>query len=221
MSISKQIKIKKKSKKEKGISLVGAIIAITIVAISVTAGLKFMSNAIEKTTVTRHRVIASFLAEEGLELVRNMVNTPKLKNSNAGFEALKELIGEDKNLYYENFSSRQTDKNALKNELKTYNIKSTLCNKPLNNEKGFTQCSISTQAYESGTITKDFFLRKIAIKTGNHDYDGDGTHDCPGGVYIESIVYWDEIWDTSTNLSDPDNPTQPYSTSASACIYDT
>jgi len=203
----KIIKIKLTKKKQTGLSIIGALIAIAIIATSLTAGLTFMINAMKHSTTIRHKVIASFLAEEGIELAKNIFLNAKYKNE-AGYGKLqfladnKDATGNPLNEYAFGYRSlkntTQIGINHLTNQhLFKDGIQSGLCNissDPVNfpDKKSFQSCPVA-----SNFSNKDFFLRKIKF------INDPAASYCSAGIAIEVTVYWKEDWESQPNLSDP------------------
>ena len=55
----------------KGFTLLETIIAVAILATGIVASLTLVSKSIRSVSVSQNRLVASYLAQEGLELVRN------------------------------------------------------------------------------------------------------------------------------------------------------
>lgn len=66
---------KNKIHKQRGLSLLETIIAISIFSISVLAILVILGSGISNINSAKRKVVASFLAEEGVEVIRNIRDT--------------------------------------------------------------------------------------------------------------------------------------------------
>ncbi|MDQ3244760.1 MAG: prepilin-type N-terminal cleavage/methylation domain-containing protein [bacterium] len=64
-----------KSKYKQGLSLIETIVAISIFALSILGILVILGGGIANTNYAKNKVIASFLAEEGIETIRNIRDT--------------------------------------------------------------------------------------------------------------------------------------------------
>jgi hypothetical protein len=76
MSDRQKIKIKiHKNNSSQGVSIIGVLIATIIIALSLTAGLATLGHLTKMSSIARHEITASFLAEEGIELMKNIRDT--------------------------------------------------------------------------------------------------------------------------------------------------
>lgn len=66
----------------KGFTLLETIIAVALLAISIVASVALISKSIQSRTVSQNRLMASYLAQEGIELVIN-IRDNNWKNGNA------------------------------------------------------------------------------------------------------------------------------------------
>ncbi len=64
--------LRARSLKKRGFTLVETLVAITIVVVGVTAPLAVSSRNIQASLYARNQLIGTFLAQEGIELVRNI-----------------------------------------------------------------------------------------------------------------------------------------------------
>ncbi len=86
---------KKNSTLEAGFTLVEALIAISIFITSILALLSILGNGIANTNYAKQKIVASYLAGEGVERVRNMRDTLVLFHSGgaeAGWGEFKGLV---------------------------------------------------------------------------------------------------------------------------------
>ncbi len=67
-----KIREKKLKKKKRGFSMLEAVISVFVVAIGLTATMSLVSNGLKHSLDSRDQVIAAQLAQEGIELVRNI-----------------------------------------------------------------------------------------------------------------------------------------------------
>ncbi len=65
----------KPNNQNRGFTLLESLIAITIFTVSILALLSVLSRGIASTTFSKNKIIASYLAEEGIEYVRNSRDT--------------------------------------------------------------------------------------------------------------------------------------------------
>jgi hypothetical protein len=227
-----QIRLNKNKQKTEGLSIIGALIAIAIIATSLTAGLTFMINALKHATTVRHQVIASFLAEEGLELAKNIFLNAKYKNQ-AGYGKLTTLAinedaatGDPLNEYGFGYNSLGNTNNGINHLLNDHLFKdgthSGLCNvssDPVNSpdKKSFQSCPIA-----GNFSKKNFFLRKIKfVKDGIPDPNNPGETYCHAGIAIEVIVYWKEDWESQpvTITTNPADLDQMNKVKTKTCVY--
>jgi len=66
------IKIKQKNKTNSGFSLVETLVAISIFSLSILGLMSVLASGISDTNYAKSRAIASYLAQEGIEYVRNI-----------------------------------------------------------------------------------------------------------------------------------------------------
>jgi|WetSurMetagenome_2_1015567.scaffolds.fasta_scaffold188251_2 prepilin-type N-terminal cleavage/methylation domain-containing protein len=67
---------------KKGFTLIELMGAIVVISIGVAAALRVMPSIISDTTVNVSRVTAAFLAQEGIEIIRNIKDTNWLQINN-------------------------------------------------------------------------------------------------------------------------------------------
>lgn len=79
--------IKNNNFRENGFTLVETLIAIGIFSISVVALMGALSSGISNTGYAKQKLIASYLAQEGIERVRNIRDTYSLDSTNGGWPA--------------------------------------------------------------------------------------------------------------------------------------
>lgn len=78
-----------------GFTLVETLLAISIFSISIVVMMSVLSGGVADTNYTEQKIIANYLAQEGVEYVRNLRDTLMLYNINgpaAGWGALKNKL---------------------------------------------------------------------------------------------------------------------------------
>ncbi len=76
-----------KPKTNAGFTLVEAIVAMGVISVGFVGSLVLLSKSASQAGVLKDRVIAAHLAEEGVELVRNIRDTNWLNPSNPGWRS--------------------------------------------------------------------------------------------------------------------------------------
>ena len=77
----KKIKEKIIDKKDRGFTLIESLVAITILLVSVTAPLTLAQEGIVASRLSQSQIVAYYLAQEGVELVKNIRDQNRLQNS--------------------------------------------------------------------------------------------------------------------------------------------
>lgn len=85
--------IKRNRKTDKAFTLVELLIAISIMSISILAAFTAISNNLRGSNFAEDQMIAYYLADEGIEYVRNIRDQNSLKNIQAGSNAIPWLDG--------------------------------------------------------------------------------------------------------------------------------
>ena len=70
----------KKKNKEKGFTLVEALIAIAILMISVAAPLSLAAKGIQAANLAKQQIVAFYLAQDAYEFIKNKTDTNKINN---------------------------------------------------------------------------------------------------------------------------------------------
>jgi len=73
----------------KGFTLIETLVAVSIFSVSILGLMSVLSSGISNTTYAKQKIIASYLAQEGIEYIRNMRDTYVLYGANgqAGWNA--------------------------------------------------------------------------------------------------------------------------------------
>lgn len=74
----KKYKIKKFRRINKGFTLVETLVAISIFTVSLLGIMSVLASGISNTSYAKQKMVASYLAQEGIEYVRNMRDTAVL-----------------------------------------------------------------------------------------------------------------------------------------------
>jgi len=75
-----------------GFTLVETLVAISIFSISILSILSVLSQGISNTTYAKEKIIASYLAQEGIEYMRNMRDDYVLYTGNSGWATFKSKL---------------------------------------------------------------------------------------------------------------------------------
>ena len=67
--------MKKNFKNKRGFTLLEVLIAVSVLVIGTVAAFSTITSTIRSTTFAKDKLIASFLAQEGIEIVKNIRNT--------------------------------------------------------------------------------------------------------------------------------------------------
>lgn len=88
------MKLLKTNQLNSGFTLLESLIAIAIFTTSILALLSILANGISSTTYAKRKIVASYLAEEGVERVRNIRDNQVLfdPGGQAGWDAFKGLV---------------------------------------------------------------------------------------------------------------------------------
>jgi Tfp pilus assembly protein PilV len=74
---------KQKNKFNNGFTLIEALVAISIFTLSILASMAILTNSVSNTGYAKKKLTASYLAQEGIEYIRNMRDTYVLYSSSA------------------------------------------------------------------------------------------------------------------------------------------
>jgi prepilin-type N-terminal cleavage/methylation domain-containing protein len=75
-----------------GFTLVETLVAVSIFSVSVISLISFLGSSIANTNYAKNKIIATYLAQEGIEYIRNMRDTYVLYPANGGWNGFKTLI---------------------------------------------------------------------------------------------------------------------------------
>lgn len=90
-------KIKIKNKKNTGFTLVETLVAISIFTISLIGIMSVLADGIASTNYAKRKVIATYLAQEGIEYIRNIRDTKVLYGNGDNWSQFKAVLSECKN----------------------------------------------------------------------------------------------------------------------------
>src|SRR3989344_8001432 len=77
--------MRKNNKLNKGFTLVEMLVAISIFTISILGMMSVLGSSIANTNYAKRKIIATYLAQEGIEYIRNMRDTYVLYPANGGW----------------------------------------------------------------------------------------------------------------------------------------
>ena len=206
---------------EKGFSIIGLLIASVIIAVTLTAGLAVLGRGLRTGTVAKNEITASVLAEEGLEIVRNIRDagdTYCLEHGTTpdGFQRIEDI-------------KRYAPKVALNYDEPSYLARNTNANywDDLNvSNAGLCRSGNFFTNTSCGTSSANF-IRVIKLESGG-DCESIPVGSPAGtkpGITVTSTVYWRESWEsvtwptTNPALNNIDS-LKLYNVSVSACLYD-
>lgn len=207
---------------QKGATLVGLLIAVVILGSTFTASTAFLVRNTRESSVARHEITASYLAEEGIELVKNVRDSADnfcLKNpANAQCAGL--LHGFDSINFPRNARAGGTGGYGLDNSISTYTARknnawwTTRLFSNVNNDGLCPTAVGGVNIFRSCNMNSAPFIRKIQILSANYNDGIDATniitYDCKtvggiGGRLIVSTVFWKEPWESYVITGHNDN----------------
>ena len=95
-----------------GFTLVEAIVAMGVIAVGFTGSLVLLSKSASQASGLKDRVVAAHLAEEGIELVRNIRDTNWLNPANPGWRSGLADTSTGLVNYDESFMTNNSDQNS-------------------------------------------------------------------------------------------------------------
>lgn len=84
-----ELRIKLKSRNSGGFTLVETLVAIAIFTVSIVALMSVLGSGISNTNYAKQKIIASYLAQEGIEYMRNMRDANVLYGGGNGWNNFK------------------------------------------------------------------------------------------------------------------------------------
>jgi type II secretory pathway pseudopilin PulG len=199
-------KEKQKKISQQGFTLIGLMISVTIMGIVFGSSLALVNRNIRLASVTTHEITASALAEEGVELIRNIRDT----GDNYYF-----LVGGEDCI--SGFTKIEKDGSySFDYTEDTYNATDIL------DTQGFADgnaglCKDDDGLYSSCSLDNSSlaFIRKINLEKESPDCQNKG-------VLVTVTVYWAEFWEQASlpsNVADLDD-LNLYNTQVKKCMYD-
>jgi len=76
--------LKQKNRKNTGFTLVEVLVALFIFSLTVTAMMAVFASGLSSINVAKKKMVAEYLAQEGIELVRNIRDTYALSETTSG-----------------------------------------------------------------------------------------------------------------------------------------
>ncbi len=153
-----------------GFTLIEVLITIFVVAFGILGTINLIAVVAKNTLESRDQIIAMELAQEGLELVRNIRDTNILKEKSDVFsEGFPNLSDHPCTI--------DKDSDRLEN-----------CNNNINKKKIYYHSNGFYTHNDTGTETK--FKRKIVLKYYNDDGNETNNLHETVKVEVESRVYW-------------------------------
>lgn len=190
---------KQKNKSNSGFTLVETLVAISIFSLAVLALMSVLSQGITNTTYAKTKITASYLAQEGIEYIRNMRDTFVLYDTTSGAAGWTKFNNklttnscdtagcyfDDRNVDYTNHSQPMANLLLL-----------TGCsNVPCTNGTLLYDAPTGKYGYASGTSTSIIRKIKTAAVSANETRvtstvtwnQGSGTYSV---VFSESLFNW-------------------------------
>ena len=162
----------------KGFTLVETLVAVAIFATSITALISITARGINNNIFVKNKLIASYLSQEGVELVRNMRDSAVLPENSVPWDV---FLSDTENWIGECYSSTVQGSNACYIDGVTSELSAFECIDGVCPVLGFDQQS-STYSYS--VITDSIFTRTITVRpieSGNNQE-----------VLVDSIVEWSQ-----------------------------
>lgn len=80
-------------KSNKGFTLIETLVAISIFTVSIVAMVSLTAQGVSQTTYAKNKLTASMLAQEGVEMVRNIRDTEVLSNTTGWDDFKSKVVG--------------------------------------------------------------------------------------------------------------------------------
>jgi len=165
---------------KKAFSILELVIAIFVLTIGIIGALQLISSTIRNSINTRNSVIASGLAQEGVELVRNIRdNNMLLALSNLSL---------DREATFASHGFPVANSTCLFDYTFNYSSSIVVCGAVDNDAKLYRNNTTNSYAHTSTGSTETIFKRYV-----NFDYVNDSTDTTnpnPTGVNVTSYVWW-------------------------------
>jgi len=164
---------KEKIKKNRGFTLVETLVAISIFTVSVISLMSVLSNGITGTKFANNKIIAGYLAQEGIEYVRNIRDTNALsKNNFNSFQSKLESCNTEGDCGFNNTVPTTNNSFISKcnqiNDCKLYINNGSYINVASGEESGFTR-TVWMDIKDNGKEVKIF--SKVTWMQGSGKYD--------------------------------------------------
>jgi len=177
--------IKKNIKKSTGFTLIETLVAIMIFTTSVLALMVVLSNNLSNVNYAKRKLIATFLAQEGVEYMRNMRDTYVLYEPPSGDNGWNSFVvkisdcdmWEGKACYFDNTAINFADQSQP-----IIDIPIILCPSQICPELKYTASS-GKYDYNTNTGVNSGFVRKIEISDVNNNVNSDE-------IEVISTVYY-------------------------------
>jgi prepilin-type N-terminal cleavage/methylation domain-containing protein len=165
-----------KNNKESGFTLVETLVAVAIFATSIAGLISITARGINDNVFVKNKLIAGYLAQEGVELVRNMRDTAVLPENNIPWQ----IFLQDENNWVGNCYDDLPGINACYIDGSISELSALPCDE--NGTCPKLRFDSQTSRYTYSVITDSNFTRTITIRpieNGNNEE-----------VIVNSIVEW-------------------------------
>jgi len=166
--------IPESTNKNKGFTIIEVISAIFVLLIGILASYTVIQQIIGYTSIVSSRLVAAYLAQEGIEIVRNIRDTNWLQGEQTGYGLVKVGSGPDWEADYTTTTFIGTEKD-LCGDTPYYNCHTYNLNNYLKILDNFYKYPLP------GTPTK--FQRRITVTSLNQNPDADEFR-------VSVVVFW-------------------------------
>jgi prepilin-type N-terminal cleavage/methylation domain-containing protein len=181
-------------KRNKGFTLVETLVAISIFSISILGLLSILAAGVTNTTYDKNKMVASYLAQEGVEYMRNLRDTHVLYDtggSSVGWNNFKTQVGLANNTICSNASGYgcyfdDSVVNFLNPNMPMESLGLVACSNATCSGAPLKYDS-STGKYGYGSGTNSSFIRQIKMSLINANE-----------IKISSTVYWTQGTNSSS-----------------------